>query len=238
LKIPLKQLVDETPKLIKGYPNTYTFTKALCERIIKKRKGDECMCIVRPAIINTSYSEPYPGWMDSIAAAAALFLFSGLGVIKEVFGCKWLIGDMIPVDIVVANIIVAAAFNMKQNKKLNIYHVGSSDRNPITWKECETITVDYWKSNISQSRLAEPTVFMTNNPLHIKINRLRKRFPVWMYAKVAPYMGKNHVKKVHRVLNGFQRADEIQSFFTFFMTNEWIYESRNMKEFNNFLSSD
>ncbi len=40
------------------------------------------MCIVRPAIINTSYKEPFPGWLDSIAAAAAMFLFVGLGIIK------------------------------------------------------------------------------------------------------------------------------------------------------------
>jgi hypothetical protein len=44
------------------------------------------MCIVRPAIINTSYKEPFPGWLDSIAAAAAMFLFVGLGIIKEVKG--------------------------------------------------------------------------------------------------------------------------------------------------------
>jgi len=40
------------------------------------------MCIIRPAIINTSYAQPFPGWIDSIAAAAAMFLFVGLGIIK------------------------------------------------------------------------------------------------------------------------------------------------------------
>ena len=137
--------------------------------------------------------------MDSIAAAAALFLFSGLGVMNEIYGCHWLIGDMIPVDIVVANIIVASAFNMNQKEKLNIYHVGSSDRNPITWKECEKITIDYWKRNISQSRMSEPTAFMTNNKINFGLNRLRKRLPVYLYAKVAPFMGKNHEKNVSKM---------------------------------------
>jgi glycerone phosphate O-acyltransferase/fatty acyl-CoA reductase len=70
--------------------------------------------------------------MDSLAAAAAIFLFVGLGIIKEVEGNPNRIGDMIPVDVVVANIIVATAFNLRKNN-LPIYHVGSSDRNPITW---------------------------------------------------------------------------------------------------------
>lgn len=49
---------------------------------MKLRRGDLTLSIVRPAIINTSYSEPFPGWLDSIAAAAAIYMFVGLGIIK------------------------------------------------------------------------------------------------------------------------------------------------------------
>jgi len=141
LSIPVKELVVNTTKVLGKYPNTYTFTKALCERIMKKRRGDLPMCIVRPAIINTSYLEPFPGWLDSIAAAAAMFLFVGLGIVREVSGDKNKIGDMIPVDIVVANIIVASAKNFDRSDSLPIYHVGSSDRNPIPWRNVQkTVT--------------------------------------------------------------------------------------------------
>ena len=83
--MPLRELVANTKEILGNYPNTYTFTKALCERLIKRRRGDLPMTIVRPAIINTSYLEPFPGWLDSIAAAAAYFMFIGLGVVKEVY---------------------------------------------------------------------------------------------------------------------------------------------------------
>jgi len=96
------------------------------------------MCIVRPAIINSSYKEPFPGWLDSIAAAAAMYLFVGLGIIKEIKGSTNSIGDTVPVDLVVANIIVATAFNLRKND-MPIYHVGSSDRNPITWGKTKDI---------------------------------------------------------------------------------------------------
>lgn len=59
-----------------------------------------------------------------------------------------------------------------------------------------------------------------------------------MYAKAAPFMGKTHQKNVRKMEGAIQRADEIQNYFTFFLTNEWIYESRNMIEFNNFLTTD
>jgi alcohol-forming fatty acyl-CoA reductase len=132
--MPLNELIASTTKIIGKYPNTYTFTKSLCERVMKVRQNGVPLCIVRPAIINTSYAEPFPGWIDSIAAAAALFMFVGLGIVKELKGNLKKIGDTVPVDVVVATIIVASAFNVG-NKSLPIYHVGSSDRNPLTWGE-------------------------------------------------------------------------------------------------------
>jgi fatty acyl-CoA reductase len=133
LALPSRELIARTATLLGGYPNTYTYTKALCERLMKARRGSLTLNIVRPAIINTSYAEPFPGWLDSIAAAAALYMFSGLGIIKELEGNAEYVGDTVPVDIVVGNIIVSTAFNAFSNN-LSIYHVGSSDRNPISWK--------------------------------------------------------------------------------------------------------
>jgi fatty acyl-CoA reductase len=53
--LPREELIAKTEKILGDYPNTYTFTKALCERLMKVRKGSLPLCIVRPAIINTSY---------------------------------------------------------------------------------------------------------------------------------------------------------------------------------------
>ena len=104
--------------------------------MIKRRRGEVPVCLVRPAIINNSYAEPFPGWIDSLAAAAALFMFAGLGIVKYIRGNPVKVADIIPVDVVTAGILVATAFNLK-NKSLPIYHVGSSDLNPVTWGEAQ-----------------------------------------------------------------------------------------------------
>jgi len=49
---------------------------------MKLRRKDLTLTIIRPAIISTSYSEPHPGWLDSMAAAGAYFTFVGLGIIR------------------------------------------------------------------------------------------------------------------------------------------------------------
>lgn len=128
----LNDLIASTSKILGPFPNTYTYTKNLCEKLMRKRRGNIPLCIVRPAIINTSYLEPFPGWIDSIAAAAALFLFVGLGIVTYIKGNMKKIGDTVPVDVVGATIIVATAMNFG-TQALPIYHVGSSDRNPLTW---------------------------------------------------------------------------------------------------------
>lgn len=133
-EMPVEEMIAKTKEIIGKFPNTYTYTKSLCERLIQKKKGTLPVCIVRPSIINTSYLEPYPGWIDSIAAAAALFMLVGLGVVHELRANWRIISDTVPVDVVVGTIIVASAFNLK-NPKLSIYHVGSSDRNPLIWGE-------------------------------------------------------------------------------------------------------
>jgi nucleoside-diphosphate-sugar epimerase len=115
---------------------------------LKNRQNGVPLCILRPAIINNSYLEPYPGWIDSIAAAVALFLFVGLGIVRGIKGDPKNIGDMVPVDVVVNLIIVATAFNFRQ-PHLAIYNVGSSDRNPITWGECQIEVQNYWNANVS-----------------------------------------------------------------------------------------
>lgn len=51
----VRELASNTPEILGKYPNTYTYTKALCERLMKLRRGDLPLTIVRPAIINTSY---------------------------------------------------------------------------------------------------------------------------------------------------------------------------------------
>lgn len=76
---------------------------------------------------------------------------------------------MIPVDTVVNNIIVSTAKNFHKDA-LTIYHVGSSDRNPITWEDMKRSVVKYWNNNLSSSRMGKAKVLYSTNSTMIKIN--------------------------------------------------------------------
>jgi len=47
-----------------GWQDTYVFTKATAEMIMVKGREDLPVVIVRPSIIESTYSQPFPGWIE------------------------------------------------------------------------------------------------------------------------------------------------------------------------------
>nr|CAD7399650.1 unnamed protein product [Timema poppensis] len=95
--------------IIDTWPNTYTFTKAIAESIIRKTAGDLPIAIVRPSQVSTSLKEPVCGWIDNVygpnGAAAGIFA----GLVRTGISHAEVKLNMVPVDMV-ANCIIAAAF--------------------------------------------------------------------------------------------------------------------------------
>lgn len=84
--------------------------------------------------------------------------------------------------------------------KLSIYHVGSSDRNPINWYEVKTILTDFWNSNVSPSRVSKSNVVFSSNKLKTKASQLSRTIPISVYSRLAPFLGTQHVKNVQKLV--------------------------------------
>ena len=83
----------------------------MAERIVEKKKGDLFLIIVRPAIISASYREPCKGWTDTISASGSIYLFSMLGLLRELPCDENTIIDELPVDTCVNFILAAGAYS-------------------------------------------------------------------------------------------------------------------------------
>ena len=102
----VSQLMQMNPKeaemkidqILDGYPNTYTFTKALAERSINKKRGTLPCCIVRPTMVGSALREPFPGWCDVVQAMAAPMFFAGIGIYRFMIGTGDESPDVVPVD--------------------------------------------------------------------------------------------------------------------------------------------
>ncbi|XP_059306848.1 putative fatty acyl-CoA reductase 7 [Lycium ferocissimum] len=49
-----------------GWPNTYSFTKAMGEMLLGHYKENIQLAIIRPTIITSTYKEPFPGWIEGV----------------------------------------------------------------------------------------------------------------------------------------------------------------------------
>ena len=61
-------------KILKIYPNTYTFSKNLAEQIVSSNSDSLPIAIVRPSIIGASIENPCLGWLDNIYGVTGIFI--------------------------------------------------------------------------------------------------------------------------------------------------------------------
>ncbi|XP_048597151.1 fatty acyl-CoA reductase 6, chloroplastic isoform X1 [Brassica napus] len=109
-----------------GWENTYTFTKAMGESVIHNQRGDLPVVIIRPSVIESSYKEPFPGWLQGIRMSDPIILAYGKGQISDFWGDYKSLMDIIPVDMVVNATIAAMAKHSRGVSELKVYNVTSS----------------------------------------------------------------------------------------------------------------
>lgn len=125
---------------------------------------------------------------------------------------------MIPVDVVVAAIITATIANVG-NDKLSIYHIGTSDLNPITWGEMKDELLDYWNSTISASKMGKAEIHVSRKTSALNFLKFKRRLPLEAYKRISPFLGKQHEKNATKMIKTLNRGDEVSKLFKFFMTN-------------------
>ncbi|KZV48119.1 fatty acyl-CoA reductase 3 [Dorcoceras hygrometricum] len=126
--------------MLHGWPNTYVFTKAMGEMILENFNEEANLIIVRPTIITSTISEPFCGWIEGLRTLDSIFVAYGKGKLKFFAGDPESTLDMIPGDMVVncmmAAIAVAASSSSDSDEsRLSIYHIGSSNCNPLKFGE-------------------------------------------------------------------------------------------------------
>jgi HAD superfamily hydrolase (TIGR01490 family) len=131
-----------------GWPDVYTFTKALGERAVEDLAHAEglSLSIVRPSIIESAIEHPFPGWIDGFKMADPIIRAYGLGQIPEFPGIPEGIVDLIPVDYVVNAILAVAATPPPAGEPAH-YNVSSGDRNPLRFFELYEYVREYFEAH-------------------------------------------------------------------------------------------
>ena len=115
-----------------GWNDVYTFTKSLAERMAVGERGEAPLVILRPAIIESSHREPYPGWIQGTRMADPIIMAFAKGILREFPGNPKSYVDIVPVDHVV-NAILAAG--VRRPEEPEVFQVASGERNPLRYRD-------------------------------------------------------------------------------------------------------
>jgi alcohol-forming fatty acyl-CoA reductase len=126
-----------------GWTDVYTFTKALGERVVADVGRGVHVSIVRPAIVESSWLHPYPGWIEGFKMAEPLILAYGRGELPEFPATPEAVVDIVPCDHVV-NAILAVCATQPDIGSPEYYHVNSGARNPLSFKDLYTYIRAYF----------------------------------------------------------------------------------------------
>nr|XP_025657507.1 fatty acyl-CoA reductase 3-like [Arachis hypogaea] len=142
IKMAMKDL-GVTRAKVYGWPNTYVFTKAIAEMLVEQMKDIISAVILRPAIVTSTFNEPFPGWVEGLRTIDSLGVAYGKGKLTCFLGNINGVVDVIPADMVVNAILVAMVAHAYHPSDA-IYHVGSSVRNPVRYANLQDYVVRYF----------------------------------------------------------------------------------------------
>jgi alcohol-forming fatty acyl-CoA reductase len=127
-----------------GWHDVYTFTKSLAERMVLREQGEIPLVIVRPAIIESSFAEPHPGWIQGSRMVDPIIMAFAKGILREFPINPESLVEIVPVDHVVNATLAAAA---RKPEESEVFQVASGERNPLRFRELYDQVREYFLKN-------------------------------------------------------------------------------------------
>lgn len=228
-----------TPTLLGDWPNTYAFTKACAEDIIKKEGQGLPVAVVRPSIVLATSTEPVAGWIDNLYGATGVLLGAATGLIRSLHCNERNMADMVPADHVI-NTSIAAAWDIATAKKITkkdesttentdseseipIYNYVSSPEKPITWHEYMTFA--YKHCNAIPSPMVLWHYFFNMTPSK-RFHQFTVLFLHYLPAYIVDFIARCIGKKP-MLVNGYKKIDKFSDVISYFSTREWNFTNHN-----------
>ncbi|VVC44680.1 Male sterility, NAD-binding,NAD(P)-binding domain,Fatty acyl-CoA reductase, C-terminal [Cinara cedri] len=223
-----KKLENITPSLTAGWPNTYTFTKALAEDLAKNESTGLPFGIFRPSVVISTYKEPVRGWIDNVYGPIGMIVGVGAGVLHTHHCNVSKIVDLVPVDLVVNALICAANETSKNTttikRTLPIFNYVSSKQNPISLERFFAAIKKYGLPNWPTINAIWYYSFIpTSNPyLYSLLFLLLHTIPGYLFDFLARITGRKPI-----LSNIYRKMKKANSALAFFANNQWEFTDNN-----------
>uniref|UniRef100_A0A2K2A4W9 Fatty acyl-CoA reductase n=1 Tax=Populus trichocarpa TaxID=3694 RepID=A0A2K2A4W9_POPTR len=143
-----------------GWQDTYVFTKAMREMVVDNMRGDIPVVVIRPSVIESTWKEPFPGWMEGNRMMDPIVLCYGKRQLTGFLADPNGVLDVVPADMVVNATLAAIAWHgMEQKSDINVYQIASSVVNPLVFQDLATLLYEHYNSS--------PYMDSNGRPIHV-----------------------------------------------------------------------
>ncbi|XP_074284668.1 fatty acyl-CoA reductase 2, chloroplastic-like [Silene latifolia] len=128
--------------------NNYLLTKSMGEMVVTKLMGKLPVVILRPTLIESTFEEPFPGWIEGYKALDPIILSYGTGQLEGFRANPNATMDVVPVDMVTNAMMTAMAKHGNEKKHgVYFYNVASTVVNPLTIHDIFNFCTNYFTSH-------------------------------------------------------------------------------------------
>ena len=231
-----------------GWPNIYTYTKALGEQLVAAEDGI-VRSIVRPSIVESALAYPFPGWNEGFTTTAPI-IFMALKGQKQLPANPKLILDITPVD-QVASVMLAVTAQACVEEPAMVHQAATGDSNPNDLKRIigllglfrrkdvlekdggfrflKEISARLEPRRVSPERFEATSVPMMNTAAKKLSSFLDKARPRWGGGRIvdAIEIVKERVDRVEELTTEAKEAFEM--FRPFTIENAYVFRSDNVR---------
>ncbi|CAH0602073.1 unnamed protein product [Chrysodeixis includens] len=229
------RLNNITPELIKGWPNTYTFTEAIAEHVIKDCAADLPVCIVKPPIVLHALYEPHPGWLEKscLGGPSGIAFGVGMGVLHVFYVDTENRVASAPLEYV-NNATIAAAWDSTERHKegsreIPIYNI-ASEEDLVKWGDYSKFLATECKPGLTTPQaLWYCYLIETQNIFYYwLLNWLLHYIPAYIMDVVFAIFGMRP-QGISSFVKVFQGINKKVGAYTYFLTNSWKFKNYNVK---------
>ena len=231
-----------------GWPNIYTYTKSLGEQLVAAETG-MIRSIVRPSIVESALSYPFPGWNEGFTTTAPI-IFLVLKGQTQIPASEKLILDITPVDQVASVMLAVSAQACVEQPEL-VHQAATGDSNPNSmdriiglvglykrkhFKEKETGNklINEIASRMEPHRVSTSSFEKFSTPM---FNSAAKKASSLLDRARPRWGGGRFVEAIDRIKTGVDRVEQIthetaeafELFRPFTIENAYIFRSDNVR---------
>ncbi|KAK1117621.1 hypothetical protein K0M31_015794 [Melipona bicolor] len=221
-----RQHIDQLEeKVLKIYPNTYTFSKNLAEQTVSSNSDRLPVAIVRPSIIGASIEEPCPGWVDNIFGVTGIILPVSMDIVKVLSAKKDANVDIVP-DFVVDSMICAAwHVTLHPNNNVKVYNC-TNNAYPLRWGQMIDTLVQCNRETPMNNVLLYPfCLVIANKHVYNILNIFLHILPAFI---VDTFLKLSSRKPI--MMKGNKRFNKLIASAYYFSTHEWTFYRDNISK--------